>query len=499
MTQADYTVIDSEVGVLGGTALVVGNVIAMTVFLLPAELIADGAGPSIALGIVLVSLLVCVGIAGRLQVGGAMPAAGGSYVYATRLIHPYFGFMLPWVLIPALWAGQIFLAYGFAEFLLFFDVVASVPVSDFVLRSALMYLVLVPFLLLNIVGIRIVTVVQMALVGVILLGMLLFVVPGAMAVDTANYTPVFPEGYGPFIVAMVSLSIAMNGFDLVTDIGEELRDPVRNIPRVLVLSAVVSLSLMAAVVIVAVGVVPPEFYVTPDGGAITAGVAIAAGEFLPWWGSAIVAIAAIVGAFTTINTLFTSNSRSIMRAARDEVIPLALSKVHPRFDTPYRAILLLGVPPLFVIPVFNYYRDGPVGLSIVLALAGLYASIISAAAIWNLPKRFPERYENAIYRLPKPAIWFIAIVGGGTSTVFLLAVATQLPVLAIAVGLYMFGGYPLYRLRVRQLRGRGVDLPERMEKLHDHELERAKAGQLHRDEADDPDDAGPDSSVAGTD
>lgn len=488
MDQADFSIIDAKVGLLGGTALVIGNVVAMTVFLLPAHLIADGAGPSIALAMVVVALVVGFGIIGRFQIGGAMPAAGGSYVYATRLVHPYFGFLLPWIVIPALWAGQVYLAYGFAEFVRFFEPLSGVPVV------VLMYGVLVPFLVLNILGIRLVTAVQLLLVAIVLLGMVLFVVPGSMAVDTANYTPLFPNGLSPFFVAMVSLAIAMNGFSLATDLGEELEDPVTNIPRVLGLSAVISITLMTAVVVVAVGVVPPEYYVTEAGTPIEAGVAVAAAEFLPSWGAGIVALAAVVGAFTTVNTLYTSSSRSIMRAARDELLPGTLSKIHPRFDTPHRALLLVGVPPLFLVP----FKFSPVWLTVAMAMAGLIGSVFSAAALWNLPKRFPERYENAVYRLPKPALKAVAVTSCLTSLLLLVAVSTSLWWLALLVGGYMAAGYPVYRWRVRSLRTRGVDLPERMKHLHDHELARAKAGQRPRGQATD-EEPDPESTPAGTD
>ncbi|MDY7083411.1 MAG: amino acid permease, partial [Halobacteria archaeon] len=255
---------------------------------------------------------------------------------------------------------------------------------------------------LNVLGIRIVMQAQMVFVAIIIAGMLAFIVPGALNVDLSNYTPLYPpDSFGPFIVAMISLSIALQGFNLITDLGEELKNPVRNIPRVLFFGAVISITLMVGVVVVAVGVVPWEYYVKPE-----AGVAVAAGEFLPWWGSALVALAAVVGAFTTINTLYTSYSRQIMRAARDHTIPFYLSKVHPRFQTPYRSILLVGVPALFLVPL----KPSPVTVSTAVAMAALFGSTVSSVALWNLPKRFPDRYKYSLYRLPLPLLKFLAVV-----------------------------------------------------------------------------------------
>lgn len=490
MTQADFSIIDKKVGLLGGTALVIGNVVAMTVFFLPARLVARGVGPSMALGMLIVSVVVAIGLIGRFQVGGAMPTAGGSYVYATRLIHPYFGFLLPWVMIPALWLGQLFLAFGFADFVRYYDVFAGVPMF------VLMYAALLPFLVMNVLGIRIVTLVQMLLVGVILLGMVLFVVPGAFRVDPGNLTPLVPPPgeYDSFFIGLVSLAIAMNGFGLATDLGEEIEDPVKNIPRVLALSAIISLTLMMAVIVVAMGVVETSFYVTDSGDPIHGGVAAAASEFLGSWGGGFVAIAAIIGALTTVNTLYTSSSRSIMRAARDELLPKSLAKIHPRFETPHRAILLVGIPPLFVVP----FEPDPTDLALMMAMAGLLGSVFSAIALWNLPKRFPERYENAYYRLPLPVLKGVALVSGLTSLGLAVAVSTSLWWLALAVGGYMAAGFPVYIWRVKSLGKRGIDLPERMKDLHDHEIERAEAGQLYRGEAT-ADDADTDAAPTGTD
>lgn len=470
MEEPDFNVIEEEVGVLGGTVLLVGNVIAMTVFLLPAHLLAEqGVGPSIAVAMVLVSLPVAFGMLGLLQVGGAMPAAGGNYVYASRLIHPYFGFLLPWVTVPVLWFGQVYLAYGFAEFTRFF---VDLPLI------LLMYAVLIPFIALNVLGIRLVAQVQAALVAVILAGMLAFIVPGVLHVDPGNYTPLYPpDGIGPFVVTLISLSIALQGFNVITDLGEELRDPVRNIPRVLALGAAISITLMVAVVVVAVGVVPWRYYVNPDGTAVEAGVARAATEFLPGPIAALVALAAVVGAVTTINTLYTSYSRQIMRAARDQTIPNYFAEIHPEYQTPHRSILLIALPALLIVP----FTPSPVAVSVAVAMAALFGATVSSIALWNLPKRFPKRYKYSLYRIPKPLLKTIAVLLFVVNAVFLLLVSTQVPVIAAALAAWIILGYPAYRYRVRKFRGMGVDLPSRMKDLHRHEEERARRGSKEQD------------------
>lgn len=466
MSDAEFSLIDEEIGLFGGTLLIVGNVIAMTAFLLPAHLIADdGVGPEVAIAMLLVLVPVTFSLLSTLQIGGAMPAAGGSYVYGSRLISPFFGFLLPWMIVPSIWLGQLYLAFGFAEFVRFF------PAFDWIPIWVLMYAVMIPFIVLNILGIRLVTQVQIVLVSIIIGGMLIFIVPGAFVIDTANYSGMFDAGAGPFFLALVSLSIAMHGFNLATDLGEELRDPVKNIPRVLGLSAVISITLMTALVVVAIGVVPLEFYVENR----DAGIAVAAFEFLPWWGAYLVAAAAVVGAFTSINTLYTAYSRQLMRAARDEAIPLYFATLHPEYQTPYRAILLLAVPALLVVPPMS--QTTPVIMASVLAMTSLIGAIIGSVALWNLPKRFERRYEQSIYKLPRSVLKFVAAASALVAFVFLAGVSLELGwVLAIILG-WMALAYPVYRYRVRSLRRqKDVDLRERMRSLHDYEEERAEAG-----------------------
>ena len=466
MSDAEFSLIDEKIGLFGGTLLIVGNVIAMTAFLLPAHLIADdGLGPEVAIAMLLVILPVTFSILSTLQIGGAMPAAGGSYVYGSRLISPFFGFLLPWIVIPSIWLGQLYLAFGFAEFVSFF------PTFDWIPMWALMYAVMIPFVVLNVLGIRLVTQVQIVLVSIIIGGMLLFILPGTLHVDTGNYSGMFESGMGPFFLAVVSLSIAMHGFGLATDLGEELEDPVTNIPRVLGLSAVISIGLMVALVVVAVGVVPTEFYVENR----DAGVAYAAFEFLPSGGAYVVAFAAVVGAFTSLNTLYTAYSRQLMRAARDEAIPLYFARLHPEYQTPYRAILLLAVPALIMVPPMS--QTTPVIMASVLAMTSMIGAIISSIALWNLPKRFERRYEYSIYKLPLPFLKFVAVGSALVATVFLLGVSLELGwVLAIILG-WMVLAYPTYRYRVRSLEAnKDVDLRRRMKSLHDYEEERAEAG-----------------------
>lgn len=442
--------LESSLGVVGATALLVGNVIGVSIFVLPGPL-AGRAGPSVAVGILVAAIPLAFGIVTTLQLGSAIPVAGGNYFYGSRLVHPYFGFLVPWLVVPGVWAGLLFIGQGFAEY-----VGAFVAVPDL----ALVYLILVPFLVLNIVGIRLVARVQLALVALLLGSMLLFIIPGLFAVETANYSPFLPNGVGPFALAVVSLYFPLRGFGFIIDLGEELEDPQRTIPRVLFYSALIALTLFALLVAVLVGVVNWQ-----DLGRTDAAVVAAARTILPTPLVPLVAAGAVFGALTSISTTYTGFSRMLMRAARDDVFPSMVAHVDPRFDTPSVALLVLGVPPLLLAPV----APSPVVLSVWLALSVLTAAVVNAFALWRLPMTFPKRYDSAGFQLPLPALRAVAILAVLTSLALILVTAVRLPwMLGLFVGWAVLG-YGYYRLRCRLLRADDVDLPEQMQSFADHE------------------------------
>ena len=466
----EYKIINKKIGLVGATALTIGNAIAITMFLLPAHLLEQGAGPSIALAAAATAVPVVFSVLLTLQLGGAIPAAGGGYVYVSRLMGPFWGFIVPWVAIPAIWLGLIFVGQGFAEYVRFFlpmtfdaPVLPAVTVPMLSIDT-LIWALLIPFLILNLLGIRLVTQVQFVLVGVIITGMLTFIIPGALTVNPGNYTPMFPEGYGPFAVSIVSLFIAMYGFGLAANIGEEIKNPVKNIPRIIAISTVIGVTLMVGTVVVAVGAVNWTQWSGSE-----AGIAVVAAEFLPWWGAAFIAIVAVVGALTTINTIYVSFSRLVMRASRDWIFPPAFAKVSDRFDSPNRAILLIGVPPIFIVP----FRPSSVVMSVVLSLGLLISIIFLAVAAYRLPKIFPQRYEHSFYKL-SPRVLLIAVIGGITvPSLFWVLSMIEMPLVGFAFLGWIVLGYPFYRLRLRRYEKKDVDLKERMKSLHSHEQEAA--------------------------
>jgi basic amino acid/polyamine antiporter, APA family len=454
---SNHGIIDSNVGLVGATVLIIGNVIGVSAFVLPGPLAGD-AGPGILLALLLAMVPLLFGILMALQLGSAIPVAGGSYVYASRLVGPFWGFLLPWITIPGVWAGMLFIGLGFAEYAGF--VADNVSVIPSIPDLALIYGLLIPFIVLNVLGIKMVALVQFVMVSLIVVGMLAFIVPGAFLIDVDNYTPMFPYGGGEVIVAVVSLYFPLRGFRLVVELGEEMENPAKNIPRVLALSAIVSLSLLVGLIAVLVGTTNHEVL-----GGMDAAVAQVSLDSFPAALTALVLLAAAMGALTSINMTYTAYSRLLMRAGRDDIIPGATARVHERYDSPYIAILLLGIPPLLVAPV----SPGPVTLSVALSLTILFGLAVSGVALWNLPNTFPDRYEYSLYKLPPWALKFTAAGAVGSAAVLWILVSTQLPaMIAVLLG-WMALGYVFYRARLRYFGNRGVDLETRMRRLHENE------------------------------
>jgi APA family basic amino acid/polyamine antiporter len=484
----EYKLITEKVGLWGAVALLVGTAVGMSIFIVPTQMLA-AAGPSITVAILVSVVPMILGVLGLLQLGGAIPVAGGAYVYASRLIGPYFGMLGVFLPVLAIWAYLLFAALGFAEYLQFFAIQFAGTTFGALGVVAVVWALLGAFLLVNYFGIRMVATVQLTLVGLLLVGLVTFVVVGAFELDPANYAPLFPaegtdaegnaapfadDSLAPFLLAIVTLYIPFQGFTVIVEIGEELENPIRNIPRVLGIGMAVVAALSIAVVVVLAGILPWQDATTvvEEGG----GLSLALVEYTdgaPVWAGVVVALAALIGAATTINTLVTSYSRTVMRAGRDDVLPRRFAELHGNHETPYRAILLLGVPPLLFAPVAVALDD----LLAVTMLDWLVAVVVTGifvvftfigVAIWRLPTVFPARYEHSFYRLPMPVLKVVAVGNSVVSAGLALLVGLSQPSALALVLAWMALAYVVYRYRLSTYAGEG-SLKDRMRTLDSHE------------------------------
>lgn len=477
----EYKLIDQRIGLWGAVALLVGTALGMSIFIVPTQM-AAAAGPSITVAILVSIVPMVLGVLLLLQLGGAIPVAGGIYVYGSRLVGPFWGVVSVSVPVLAVWSYLLFAAVGFADYL---NGLLGTLAGTSVPTVAAVWALLGAFLVLNYVGVRIVAKVQIAFVGLLLVGMLAFVLGGLPHVEMGNYTPLFPGGEGepfadsfaPFLLAVVTLYIPFQGFGMIIEIGEELENPVENIPKVLAIGMTIVTLLSLAIVFVLIGAIPIE-NMTVSGQLgdepVEGGLAAVGEGVLPAPILLVIGAAALVAAATTVNTLFTSYSRTVMRAARDEVLPDALAAVHDDYGTPHRAVLLFGVPPILAAPFIGQLDaiTGPAVLDwlVTVVVTGIFiAFLIGGVALWNLPKVFPQRYEHSIYRLPMPVLRVVAVGNVVVSAVFTLLVVQSAPSAFGVVLAWIVLSAGLYWYRVRAYRRKGVDLKQRMAALHAHE------------------------------
>lgn len=450
--EGDSEVLTDRVGLVGVLALLVGNAISIPIFVLPGPLAGD-AGPAVILAALLAAVPATLTVLFNAQFGSAMPVAGGLYVYITRLTAPFWGFCVPFTLPIVTWAGLLFAAIGFAEYARFFVDVPTAP---------LIYVFLLFVLFVNLLGIKTVVKAQVILVIGLVASLALFIIPGAVHVDPNHYTPMFPEGGVPVAVAVVALVFPFLGFGLLTELGEEIENPGKTIPLALFSGIAIVTAVYLALIAVLVGVMP--WY---DLGGTEAAVAEAGTIFLPGPLAGVVAFGAFFAVLTSVNMTLLVGSRTVMRAGRDGILPPVLSRIHPRFNTPYVSILVLGAPPLLFAA---FIQEEVVELSVFIGLTVFTAIFFSAIALWNLPVEYPEHYQNATLQFRRRRGLLLAVVSAmSISAILWIVTLIELPVAGLLLLSWFLLGYLVYRYMIWRRGDRRRELFVEMVTLDDHE------------------------------
>jgi APA family basic amino acid/polyamine antiporter len=258
------------------------------------------------------------------------PRAGGTYAATRATLGPSWGFVTGWGYWGA-WVGVSgVITLGFAGYL---EVLTGLPR---VLGALALVVAITGW---NLYGTRLTGRVQALVVGIgaaVLLGLGVSGVPTTVA-HAAQLAPVLPNGLGGLLAALPPAFLALTGFDTVAAAGEEVIRPERTLPRAILLTLAIAVSLYLLVAGAALGARPWS-----ELGASPAPLADVADALLGPAGSRLVTSAALLTTAMTANAALVVGSRVVFAMARDGMLPRAAAHVHATTGAPRVAVLLTG-------------------------------------------------------------------------------------------------------------------------------------------------------------
>jgi basic amino acid/polyamine antiporter, APA family len=339
-----------DLGVWGAAAIVVGTVIGSGIFLVPKKMVLSvGSAEMVFFVFVFGGLLSLAGALTYAELAAMMPEAGGEYAYLREAYGPFYAFVYGWTQLWVAKSGSIAsLATAFFIYLAnFFPALETTIFSSSWLEiksGQLLAMVVIGALgFLNYFGVKVgggvqvgVTILKVALIGMIIAVGLTF---GGGTV--ANYTTSIPAstgGIAGFFAALVAALWAYDGWNNVSMVSSEIKNPQRNLPLALILG---TLTVMA----IYLGANLAYFYVLPA--EVVAGSDRVAAEMMRRiWdapGANAVSIAAMISIFAALNGSILSGARVPFAMARDKLFFSSIATVHPKYFTPANSIMLLSV------------------------------------------------------------------------------------------------------------------------------------------------------------
>ncbi len=413
------------------TALGIGAVIGAGIFVATGQAANTVAGPA---------LMASYGVAGITCVFAALcyaefasmvPVAGSAYTYAYATLGELLAWIIGWDLVLEYAVGAATVANGWSGF---FKTllprmgisIPGMPAEDAWLElpaafssapytyaagtgftatggvidlPAVLVVAIVTAILVK--GIRESAGFNAAMVAIKVAAVLFVILVGSFFVNPENWNPFAPYGwtglqfFGKHVHGQMSAAtgdplgmlagaaiifFAYIGFDSVSTHAEEAKNPQRDVPIGIVVSLLICTVLYIGVVAVLTGMVK---YTQID---TAAGVSVAFKQAGLGWAEVVIATAGVAGITSVLLVMMLSGPRVFLAMARDGLLPTGFfGAVHPRFRTPWKSTILVGV---FVATMAGFV---PLGLLLQLTNIGtLLAFVIVCAAVLIMRKKHPE-------------------------------------------------------------------------------------------------------------
>nr|WP_223694247.1 APC family permease [Leifsonia poae] len=269
----------------------------------------------------------------------AYPVAGSAYTYTQRSFGRHLGFLTGWTLLLDYLALPLlnYLVIGIYLNAAF----PAIPAWVFIVASVVLVTVL------NVIGITLVSSANLALVGVQVVFIAVFVITGIAYLTGVAQMPdlITPFFSGDTTLSSIAagsaiLALAFLGFDAVSTLSEEAKDARKSIPRAIMLCTLAG-GLLFIITAYIAGLVFPDYknFTDLDSAPLDVMTRIGGSALFTFFTAAYIA-----GSFASAMTSQASVARILYAMGRDGQLPRRVfAAVHPRFKTPWLAVILVGV------------------------------------------------------------------------------------------------------------------------------------------------------------
>ncbi|MFD4591717.1 APC family permease [Streptomyces rubiginosohelvolus] len=352
-----------RLGVVDAVVIGLGAMIGAGIFaaLAPA---ADAAGSGLLLGLALAAVVAYCNATSSARLAARYPTSGGTYVYGRERLGDFWGYLAGWSFVVGKTASCAAMALTVGSYVW--------PGQAHAVAVA----AVVALTIVNYAGVQKSAWVTRVIVAVVLAVLTAVAVATLTSgdADTVRLDIGSDTTFGGVLQAAGLLFFAFAGYARIATLGEEVRDPSRTIPRAIPIALGITLFVYAVVAVAVLMVLGPGKLADATAPLSDAVRAAGAG-----WLAPVVRGGAAMAALGALLALILGVSRTTLAMARDRHLPHALAAVHPRFQVPHRAELVVGAVVALLAAMVDV--RGAIGFSSFGVLA--YYAVANASA-WTL-------------------------------------------------------------------------------------------------------------------
>ena len=378
IANAEKNTLKKTLGAFDLIMIGIGCTIGTGIFVVTGVAAATYAGPAIAISYLLAAIACIFAGLAYAELASMVPVSGSAYTYTYAVMGEFVAWLVGWGLVLEYAIGASTVASGWSGYMVGILKTGGIIVPEYLANSpanggiinlpAVLISLFIGFLLVR--GTKESVSLNRILVVTKLAVIFLFLIIATPMVQTENWSNFMPFGMSGVFIGAATVFYAYIGFDAVATAAEDCKNPRRELPIGIIVSAVICAVLYIAVALVLTGI---SHYSTLNNAEPLARALRENGSNI---GSALVATGAIAGITSVLLILIYGQSRIFFVMSRDRLIPKPFSKLHKKFNTPHFSVIFVSVAVAIISGLFPLKT-----LSHLTSLGTLFSFIVVAIGV----------------------------------------------------------------------------------------------------------------------